>query len=110
MSPVEFSTLLAGWCEKHHFSNQRAAAAELGVSYGTLCGWLSRVRGLPCRLTRAAVLRRMRQWRRKRGLNQREALAILGEGDDPAKMSNWERGKMVPRNMGELLAKMEAAK
>ena len=23
MSPVEFSTLLAGWCEKHHFSNQR---------------------------------------------------------------------------------------
>ena len=59
MSPVEFSTLLAGWCEKHHFSNQRAAAAELGVSYGTLCGWLSRVRGLPCRLTRAAVLRRM---------------------------------------------------
>ena len=54
--------------------------------------------------------KQMRQWRRKRGLNQREALAILGEGDDPAKMSNWERGKMVPRNMGELLAKMEAAK
>ena len=276
MSPVEFSTLLAGWCEKHHFSNQRAAAAELGVSYGTLCGWLSRVRGLPCRLTRAAVLRRMRggcepiaeaspsevaaackiwraknglsqvqagallkwppsmfrsiegmtgrmtplavdeilhqirkpvsaeevavikqrqrpvepgvvaerlrqwrrthrlnrrqaadalkamgfattartlwvwetermlpqrplalleklaekppktepqreeigrsfgqtlrQWRRKRGLNQREALAILGEGGDQAKVSDWERGKMVPRNMAELLAKMEAAK
>ena len=276
MSPVEFSTLLAGWCEKHHFSNQRAAAAELGVSYGTLCGWLSRVRGLPCRLTREAVLRRMRrgcepvaeaspsevaaackiwraknglsqvqaaallkwppsmfrsiegmtgrmtplavdeilhqirkpvsaeematvkqrqrpvepgvvaerlrqwrrahrlnrrqaadalkamgfattartvwvwesermlpnrplalleklaekppqteprreeigrsfgkqlrQWRRMRGLNQRKALAILGEGGDQAKVSDWERGKMVPRNMSELLAKMEAAK
>ena len=275
MSPVEFSTLLAGWCEKHHFSNQRAAAAELGTSYGTLCGWLSRVRGLPCHLTREAVLRRMRggcepiaeaspsevaaackiwrarnglsqvqaaallkwppsmfrsiegmtgrmtplavdeilhqlrkpvivevaaikqrqhavergvvaerlrqwrrthrlnrrqaadalkamgfattartlwvwesermlprrplallakltekppkteprredvgrsfgqtlrQWRRKRGLNQREALAILGEGGDQAKVSDWERGKMVPRNMSELLAKMEAAK
>ena len=52
----------------------------------------------------------MRQWRRKRGLNQREVLAILGEGGDQAKVSDWERGKMVPRNMGELLAKMEAAK
>ena len=274
MSPVEFSTLLAGWCEKHHFSNQRAAAAELGVSYGTLCGWLSRVRGLPCHLTLAAVLRRMRggcepiaeaspfevaaeckiwrakhgltqiqagamlkwppsmfrsieamtnrmtplaadeilhqirkpvsaeelavikqrqhavepgvvaerlrqwrrahrlnrrqaadalkamgfattartvwvwesermlpnrplalleklaekppqteprreeigrsfgqtlrQWRRMRGLNQREALAILGEGDDQGKLSRWENGKQVPANMGELLAKMDA--
>ena len=52
----------------------------------------------------------LRQWRRKRGLNQREALAILGEGGDQAKVSDWERGKMVPRNMSELLAKMEAAK
>jgi len=52
----------------------------------------------------------MRQWRRKRGLNQREALAILGEGDDQRKMSRWESGKQVPANMRELLAKMEAAK
>ena len=39
--------------------------------------------------------KQMRQWRRMRGLNQREALAILGEGGDQAKVSDWERGKMV---------------
>jgi len=52
----------------------------------------------------------MRQWRRMRGLNQREALEILGEGGDQGKLSRWENGKQVPANMGELLAKMEAAK
>ena len=36
-----------------------------------------------------------------RRLNQREALAILGEGEDQGKLSRWESGKMVPRNMCE---------
>ena len=45
-----------------------------------------------------------------RGLNQREVLAILGEGEDRGNLSQWESGKMVPRNMSNLLAKMEAAK
>ena len=115
MSPVEFSTLLAGWCEKHHFSNQRAAAAELGVSYGTLCGWLSRVRGLPCRLTREAVLRRMRGgcepiaeaspsevaaackiWRAKNGLSQVQAAALLKWPPSMFRSIEGMTGRMTP--------------
>jgi len=122
MSPVEFSTLLAGWCEKHHFSNQRAAAAELGVSYGTLCGWLSRVRGLPCRLTREAVLRRMRGacepiaeaspsevaaackiWRAKNGLSQVQAAALLKWPPSMFRSIEGMTGRMTPLAVDEIL-------
>ena len=122
MSPVEFSTLLAGWCEKHHFSNQRAAAAELGTSYGTLCGWLSRVRGLPCRLTRAAALRRMRGacepvaeaspsevaaackiWRSKNGLSQIQAGALLKWPPSMFRSIEGMTGRMTPLAVDEIL-------
>ena len=55
MTAAQFSTQLAAWCAK--YPNQPIAAAALGVSYGTLMGWLGS--RMPCSLTRAAVLRRM---------------------------------------------------
>lgn len=93
MSAAEFSTKLGAWCAK--FPNQQIAAAELGVSYGTLMGWLGT--RLPCALTRAAVLRRVsgglfeltenltpvglaarcRLWRGQHGLSQIQAAALL---------------------------------
>lgn len=93
MSAAEFSTKLAAWCAK--YPNQQIAAAELGVSYGTLMGWLGS--RMPCVLTRAAVLRRIgdgafelpadvaptelaarcRLWRGQHGLSQVQAAALL---------------------------------
>ncbi len=98
MNSLEFSTLLAGWCERNFFSNVEVAAEALGCPYGTLRGWLSQ-RGLPCRLTMAAVLRQVREgsdpltaepvspmelaaeckiWRAKHSLSQKQAGAMLG--------------------------------
>ncbi len=93
MSAAEFSTKLGAWCAK--YPNQQIAADELGVSYGTLMGWLGG--RLPCALTRAAVLRRIgggtmesvspvtpidlaaqcRMWRAQHGLSQVQAAALL---------------------------------
>ena len=52
---------------------------------------------------------KLRLWRQSRGLKQKEVLVVLGITGDQAKLSHWERGKMIPRNIHELLAKMEAA-
>jgi DNA-binding transcriptional regulator YiaG len=38
-----------------------------------------------------------------------QALAALGAPGDQAKLSDWERGKKIPKNAAELVAKMEAA-
>ena len=53
--------------------------------------------------------RQLRAWRKGRGLTQTEAMAVLGVSGDQAKFSDWERGKMIPRNIPELLAKMGVA-
>ena len=53
--------------------------------------------------------RQLRAWRKGRGLTQTEAMAVLGVSGDQAKFSDWERGKMIPRNIPELLAKMGIA-
>ena len=94
MNAAEFSMKLGAWCAK--YPNQSIAAAELGVSYGTLMGWLGG--RLPCALTRAALVRRMRDgtmepvrpvgavelaaesrmWRGRHGLSQIQAAAVLG--------------------------------
>ncbi len=93
MSAAEFSTKLAAWCAK--YPNQQIAAAESGVSYGTLCRWIGG--RTPCALARAAVLRRVsagtveamvevmpidlaaqcRMWRAQHGLSQVQAAALL---------------------------------
>ncbi|MBE2180171.1 MAG: helix-turn-helix transcriptional regulator [Chthoniobacterales bacterium] len=52
--------------------------------------------------------RQLRAWRRGRGLTQVQALAALGVPGDQAKWSDWERGKKIPKNVPELIAKMEA--
>ncbi len=39
----------------------------------------------------------LREWRKRRGLNQLEAAAELGVGRDPAKISKWEKGRQMPR-------------
>jgi len=41
--------------------------------------------------------RLLREWRKRRRLNQLEAAAELGVGRDQAKISNWEKGKSLPR-------------
>ncbi len=94
MSAAEFATKLGAWCAK--YPNQHIAAAEMGVSYGTLTGWLGG--RLPCALTRAAVLRRIeggivepissvsavelaaqcRVWRRQHGVSQIQGAVLLG--------------------------------
>ncbi len=94
MSAAEFSTKLAAWCAK--YPNQQIAADELGVSYGTLMGWLGGL--MPWVAVRAAVLRRMeggtmeplraaspvelaaacRLWRGEHGLSQVRAAEMLG--------------------------------
>jgi transcriptional regulator with XRE-family HTH domain len=93
MNAAQFSTKLGAWCAK--YPNQHIAADELGVSYGTLTGWLGG--RLPCSLSRAAVLRRIesgtmepvpavsamelaaecRVWRGRHGLSQIRAAAVL---------------------------------
>ena len=52
---------------------------------------------------------KLRLWRQSRGLKQKEVLVVLGITGDQAKLSHWERGKMIPKNIPALLAKMEAA-
>jgi len=53
--------------------------------------------------------RMLREWRKQRRLNQLEAAAVLGVGRDQAKLSNWERGKSLPRKpvLMRLLAKFK---
>ena len=41
--------------------------------------------------------RLLREWRKRRGLNQLEAAAELGVGRDQAKISKWEKGRQMPR-------------
>jgi len=48
----------------------------------------------------------LRRWRKARGLNQAEALVVLGLPADQALLSSYERGRFIPRpaRMGALLA------
>jgi len=41
--------------------------------------------------------RLLREWRKRRGLNQLEAAAELGVWRDQAKISKWEKGRQMPR-------------
>ncbi|MFM8764105.1 MAG: hypothetical protein ACKOEZ_04625 [Spartobacteria bacterium] len=94
MNAAEFSTKLRAWSAK--YPSQEIAAAELGVPYATLLGWLGGL--MPWTVVRAAVLRRMesgtmepvrttgaaelaaecRIWRGRHGLSQIRAAEFLG--------------------------------
>jgi transcriptional regulator with XRE-family HTH domain len=54
--------------------------------------------------------RLLRDWRKRRGLNQLEAAAVLGVGSDQTKISKWEKGRQMPRGavLTGLLAKLTA--
>ncbi len=53
--------------------------------------------------------RLLREWRKRRGINQLEAATALDVGRDQAKISNWEKGKSLPRKpvLMRLLAKFK---
>ena len=122
MSAAEFSTKLGAWCAK--YPNQQIAAAELGVSYGTLMGWLGG--RMPCSLTRAAVLRRIdggtmdearessvaglssacRMWRGQHGLSQINAAEILGLPRETFRRVELMSRQTNPLATGELLHRL----
>ena len=122
MSAAEFSTKLGAWCAK--YPNQSIAAAELGVSYGTLMGWLGG--RMPCSLTRAGVLRRIeggpmdearepsaaglaaecRMWRGEHGLSQINAAGILGLPRETFRRVELMSRQANPLAAGELLHRL----
>ena len=122
MSAAEFSTRLGAWCAK--YPNQHIAAAAMGVSYGTLTGWLGG--RMPCSLTRAAVLRRIdggtmdearessvaglssacRMWRGQHGLSQINAAEILGLPRETFRRVELMSRQANPLAAGELLRRM----
>ena len=122
MSAAEFSTKLGAWCAK--YPNQHIAAAAMGVSYGTLTGWIGG--RTPCSLTRAAVLRRIdggtadearepgaaglaaacRMWRGEHGLSQINAAEILGLPRETFRRVELMSRQTNPLAAGELLRRM----
>lgn len=131
VEPQELAAVLRGWRRKHRLNRRQAAVALGAMGFSTtertIWVWetarmlprrpLDLMRLLetkpprpPRRRKRAnAFGRRLRAWRKRRGLTQAQALAALGAPGDQAKMSDWERGKKLPRNAAELLAKMEGS-
>ena len=55
--------------------------------------------------------RLLRRWRKARGLNQAEALVVLGLPADQALLSSYERGRFIPRpaRMSALIAIISGA-
>jgi transcriptional regulator with XRE-family HTH domain len=131
VEPAELAAALRKWRRRYRISRERAAEALRAMGFfttgRTIWVWET-ARMLPRQpLALMAMLdkeppkpprkskpdksfgRQLRAWRRGRGLTQREALAVLGVPGDQAKLSDWERGKKVPKNVPELIAKMEVA-
>jgi transcriptional regulator with XRE-family HTH domain len=132
VEPAELAKRLRQWRRRYRMSRERAAEALRAMGFfttgRTIWVWETE-RMLPRQpLALMAKLdeeppkpprkpkpdksfgRQLRAWRRGRGLTQREALAVLGVPGDQAKLSDWERGKKVPKNVPELIAKMETAR
>jgi len=133
IEPQALAALLRDWRKLHRINRRQAAAKLTAMGFfttdRTIWVWesaralpnqplvlLEKLKDIPPKTepqrqeTAQEFGKILRQWRRKRGLNQREALALLGENDDKGKISRWESGKQIPRNRSGLLAKMGDAK
>ncbi len=122
MNAAQFSTKLGAWCAK--YPNQHIAATEMGVSYGTLTGWLGG--RLPCTITLAAVMRRIdggtttaiaettptelaarcRVWRARHVLSQVQAAALLQFPRSTFRGIESMKRQMGPMAADEILRRM----
>lgn len=126
IAPADFAERLRAWRRRHRLTRRQAGEA-LDVHERTVCAWecctqfthapmlarvLPRLDAPPVGVTstngwkaRTAAHRdpqrrfanALRAWRKARGLNQLEAAAALGLPHDQALISNWERGKRLPK-------------
>jgi transcriptional regulator with XRE-family HTH domain len=131
VEPAVLAAALRKWRKRYRMNRERAAAALRAMGFfttgRTIWVWetermlprqpLALMRMLEAKPPRPprkpkpdkSFGRRLRAWRKGRGLTQREALTLLGVPGDQAKWSDWERGKKIPKNVPALIARMEAA-
>lgn len=126
IEPDAFAARLIAWRERHRLAQHQAARA-LGIHTRTVFAWekLAQFPGRAV-LTKILTLlesppavpvgthgwhartrvhrdphrsfgRKLRAWRKARGLNQLAACITLGLPRDQALISNWEKGKTLPR-------------
>jgi transcriptional regulator with XRE-family HTH domain len=124
VEPAEFAARLREWRKRHGLS-QAQAGRFLGTTGRTVWVWES-MRSLPNQplamlaklaespqkprpmITPQRFGRLLRAWRKANGINQAAACRALGLPLDQALISNWERGKAMPRpaRLKALLAKI----
>lgn len=129
--PAALAAALRQWRKRHRMSRDRAATALTALGFFTTGRtiWVWETARMMPRQPLALIKmleakppkpprkpkpdksfgRQLRAWRKVRGLTQTQALAALGIRGDQAKLSDWERGKKIPKNTGELIARMEVA-